>query len=152
MSLVLGEAGGTGKLGYTVDENVIEISTQELIDSIMYTRVYPVDDLIMEIPDFTNAPDFSLQATATSANQAGAGGGGGGSSSLFSGGGGSSSGQDKGKTKTERANDLMDLIRSTIQSDIWQENGGKAVIRYWNGNLIVTAPRSVQEAIGGPFD
>jgi uncharacterized membrane protein YgcG len=153
LSLVLGEAGGTGKIGYTVDENVIEITTQELIDSIMYTRVYPVDDLIMDIPDFTDAPDFSLQATATNANQAGGGGGagGGGNSSIFNG-GGSSSGQDKGKTKIERANDLMELIRSTIQSDIWQENGGKAVIRYWNGNLIVTAPRSVQEAIDGPFD
>jgi hypothetical protein len=151
LNIVLGEAGGNGKIGYTVDENVIEITTQELIDSRMYTRVYPVDDLIMEIPDFTDAPEFSLQSTSNNVNQAGGGGGSGASTSPFGGSGNSGSGE-KTKTKTERANDLMDLIRSTIQSDIWQENGGKAVIRYWNGNLIVTAPRSVQEAIGGPFD
>jgi len=151
LDIVLGEAGGTGKIGWTVDENVIEITTQELIDSKMYTRVYPIEDLIMEIPDFTDAPDFSLQSTSNNTAQAGGGAGGGGGGSLFGGSGGGSGGE-KSKTKTERANDLMELIRSTIQTDIWQENGGKAVMRYWNGNLIVTAPRSVQEAIGGPFD
>ena len=56
------------------------------------------------------------------------------------------------KSKTERANELMDLIRNIVQPDVWTENGGKAAIRYWNGNLIVTAPRSVLEAIGGAFD
>lgn len=149
LDLVLGETAGAGKIGYTVDENVIEITTQELIDSRMYTRVYPVEDLIMEIPDFTNAPDFSLSSSTSSSSQ---GGGGSGSNSLFSGGGSSSANTDKGKTKTERATELMDLIRSVVQPEIWQENGGKAVIRYYNGNLIVTAPRSVQEAIGGQFD
>ena len=153
LDIVLGEAAGNGKIGYSVDENVIEITTQELIDSKMYTRVYPVDDLIMEIPDFTNAPDFSLTSTSNNSQQNGGGSGSSGSSaSLFSGSGGSSGSSEKTKTKTERANDLMELIRSVVQPEIWQENGGKAVIRYWNGSLIVTAPRSVQEAIGGPFD
>jgi hypothetical protein len=32
------------------------------------------------------------------------------------------------------------------------QNGGKGTIRFFNGNLIVTAPRSVHEAIGGPVD
>ncbi len=150
LDLILGETGGSGKIGYTVDENVIEITTQDLIDSRMYTRVYPVEDLIMEVPDFSDAPDFSLTSTSNNSSQNGGGNSGSGSSPFS--GSSSSASADKGKTKTERANELMDLIRSVVQPEIWQENGGKAVIRYYNGNLVVTAPRSVQEAIGGPFD
>ncbi|HZK81658.1 MAG TPA: hypothetical protein VFC46_11335, partial [Humisphaera sp.] len=55
-------------------------------------------------------------------------------------------------TREDRAKSVVDLIMAVIQPEIWQENGGKAAIRYWNGNLIVTAPRSVQEAIGGAWD
>jgi general secretion pathway protein D len=156
LDIVLGETGGTGKIGFTYDQNVIEITTQELIDTKMYTRIYPVQDLIMEVPDFTNAPDFNLQSTSTTgsggANGASGGGSNGGSTGLFNGGGSNSNNATPTKTPTERANDLMELIRSTVQPDVWQENGGKASIHFFNGNLIITAPRSVLEAIGGPFD
>jgi uncharacterized membrane protein YgcG len=150
LELVLSEVGGPGKLSYTVDENVIEITSQELVDSKMYTRVYPIQDLIMEVPDFDNAPDFSLTSSTTTSGQSGGSGSSGSGASLFTGGGGGKT--ERTKTPAQRANDLIELIRSTIHPDIWQENGGKAVIRYFNGNLIVTAPRSVQEAIGGSFD
>ena len=39
-----------------------------------------------------------------------------------------------------------------LQPDIWQINGGTATIRFFNGSLIVTAPRSVHEALDGPVD
>ncbi len=159
LDLILSEAGGGDKLGFSVDEGVIEIATREMIDSKMYTRVYPIEDLIMVIPDFDDAPDFSLTSqssgTQGGSSGSGAGGGGGGGSGqnqLFNNNGQSSNKEEPVKSKTERANDLMDLIRNIVQPDVWVENGGKAAIRYWNGNLIVTAPRSVQEAIGGPFD
>jgi hypothetical protein len=35
---------------------------------------------------------------------------------------------------------------------VWRQNGGPASIRFFNGTLIVTAPRSVHEAIGGPLE
>lgn len=156
LDLILSEAGGGDKLGFSVDEGVIEIATREIIDSKMYTRVYPIEDLIMIIPDFDDAPDFSLtsQTSGSQGGSGGAGGAGGGGSSggLFGGNTSQNSNKEVVKSKTERANDLMDLIRNIVQPDVWVENGGKAAIRYWNGNLIVTAPRSVQEAIGGPFD
>jgi hypothetical protein len=155
MEMVLSEAGGGDKLAYDTDQNVIEITTSELANARMFTRVYPIQDLIMEIPDFTDAPDFSLNTTSNNQTQnpaagggAGAGGGGGGGN-IFTGG----DGKDKpGPTREERAKSVVDLIMAVIQPEIWQENGGKAAIRFWNGNLIVTAPRSVQEAIGGAWD
>jgi hypothetical protein len=77
-------------------------------------------------------------------------GGGGGGFGGGSGGGGLT--QEKIRTKQERADDLVTLIRETIRPEIWKENGGTAAVRYYNGNLIVTAPRSVHEAIGGPVE
>lgn len=155
LEMVLTEAGGGDKLAYDVDENVISITTKEMVDSKMYTRVYPIQDLIMEVPDFTDAPDLSLNTTSNNQNQNPQGGGGigagvqsGNTQSPFT-----QNGQEKPtKTREERANDLVELIKAVIQPDIWQDAGGKASIRYFNGNLIITAPRSAQEAIGGPFD
>jgi hypothetical protein len=155
LEMVLSEAGGGDKLAYDTDQNVIEITTSELANARMFTRVYPILDLIMEIPDFTDAPDLSLNSTSNNANQnpqggggIGAGGGGGGASPFQ----GEGTKEKPGLTREERAKAVVDLIMSVIQPEIWQENGGKAAIRYWNGNLIVTAPRSVQEAIGGAWD
>ena len=169
LEMVLAEAGGSSTLTYDVDEGVVEVTTKELADQRMYTKVYPIEDLIMEIPDFTDAPIFDLTSLSNQANgggMGGVGGGVGGGGGYGGGGGGGQSGglfgnnsnsqsrqqQQTGKTKQERAQELVDLIRSTITPDVWVENGGKAAIRYWSGNLIVTAPRSVHEAIGGPLD
>jgi hypothetical protein len=44
------------------------------------------------------------------------------------------------------------MIRETIRPEIWRENGGTASIRYYNGHLVVTAPRSVHEALGGAIE
>ena len=44
------------------------------------------------------------------------------------------------------------IITSTIEPELWQQNGGTAAIRFFNGSLIVTAPRSVHEALGGYVD
>ena len=154
LNLLLSEAAGGDTLAWYVDQGVIEITTKEMADKKMYTRIYPVDDLIMEIPDFDMAPSFNLQqATQQSQGSGGGGGGGGGSSSqgLFG-----SSNQDQNqrevtKTKAERGEELVQLVKELVRPDVWVDNGGTASIRYFNGSLIVTAPRSVHEAIGGAW-
>ena len=40
----------------------------------------------------------------------------------------------------------------TVYPDCWVQNGGKASIKFFSGNLIITASRSVHEAIGGIAD
>lgn len=157
ISLVLSEASGGDKLSFDLDQGVIEITTKELADQKMYTCIYPIDDLIMDIPDFTDAPDFSLNSTSnnTSQNPSGSSGGGpqaGGVSNPIFGGSSTSGTQEPTKTKAERADDLIKLIEQVVQPDIWKDNGGTASIVYFNGNLIVTAPRSAQEAIGGEMN
>jgi hypothetical protein len=160
LDLLLSEAGGGTALTYYVDQGVIEVTTKELADKEMLTQVYPVQDLVVEIPDFTDAPNVGLLASSSSGSGQTTGSGSTGSSSSTGLGGGgssifnqnSSSGSDKTKTREERGQDLVALIRDTVYPNIWRENGGSASIRYWNGYLVVTAPRSVQEAIGGYSD
>lgn len=160
LDLILDEASGGDSVTYYVDDGVIEITTRELADHNMVTRVYDVEDLIMEIPDFNNAPQFSLDASQNQSGSSSGGGSGGGGLSggtqvtnqLFQGNGTSMMNRQVVPTKAERAQNLVDLIKDVIFPDIWKDNGGTATIRYFNGMLVVTAPRSVQEAIGGQFD
>jgi hypothetical protein len=142
LQVILSEAGGTTELAFTHDEDVLEITTKELADKLLITRIYPVEDLIMDVPDFTNAPPFNLQQVT----QVSSGGGGG--QSLIS--GNSTNGSDQNTmTRAERGQQLVDLIQSLIEPDIWTTNGGTASIRFFNGTLIVTAPESVHEALSG---
>jgi hypothetical protein len=148
LTLICSEASGGEGVTYTLDDGVVEITTTELASQKMYTKVYPVGDLLMDIPNFTDAPDFSLQ----SQNTGGQGGGGGGGQGLFGQGGQGQDEEDTGPTKAERAEELLSLIRDTIYPDIWRENGGTASMRMWRDSLVVTAPRNVHEAIGGTWD
>lgn len=83
-----------------------------------------------------------------------AGGSGGGGGSGIGGGGGTGGGgaggaggsSDLGNAE-ERAEELIELITEVIRPDVWQANGGTATIRYFNGNLVVNAPRSVHEML-----
>ena len=146
LNMILAEAAPGGLLTWYAEDNVIEVTTREIADSRLLTIVYPVEDLLVEIPNF-EGPEFSLEDSGGNSGSSGSGSSGG---NLF--GDSSSSGNQENeetKTKAERAEDLVTLIRDVVRPDIWRENGGPASIRYFNGNLIVLAPRSVHEAIGG---
>lgn len=154
LNLLLSEASGGDTLAWYVDQGVVEITTKELADKKMYTKVYPVDDLIMDVPDFDMAPSFNLQQATQQSQGTGGGGGGGssGSQGLFGNANQNDTRRELTKTKTERGEELVLLIKELVQPDVWVDSGGPAQIRYYNGSLIVTAPRSVHEAIGGSWD
>ncbi len=136
------EVDGEALATFYADDGVIEITTRELADARLVTKVYPVHDLLLTIPDFTDAPSFSLQSPQVS-------GGGAGQSLL----GNTAAGQDNVQvSKLARGERLVRLVQDTVQPEIWRENGGSASIRFFRGRLIVTAPRSVHEQIGGAVD
>lgn len=144
LKYVMMEADGQGLATFYADDGVIEITTRDISDRRLITRVYPVEDLLLTIPDFTDAPRFALQTAQIS------GGGGGAGQSLL---GNAGTGQDNEQiAKAERGRSLARLVTETVQPDIWRENGGTASIRFFRGRLIVTAPRSVHERIGGTFE
>lgn len=141
LTTVLDDAGGgTVKLGYTIDEGVISISTVEDLSKNTITRVYDIRDLAVDVPDFDQAPDFSLQsATSSSSGSGSGGGGGGGSGGLFGGSGGNTSQQEKGPTRTERIEELKKLIMEIVGPDTWRDSGGNVgSIKELSGQIIVT--------------
>lgn len=148
LNLLLSEAGGSDRIAFYMEDGVVEVTTRALADKKVYTRVYPVDDLVMEMPEFIQPPSFNLQS---SSNQGGSGGGGGGGGSGLFGGSSSNSNRDRDNviTREQRGEELVQLVTETLRPDIWAVNGGNATIRYFRGSLIVTAPRSVHEALGG---
>jgi hypothetical protein len=149
LSLLLSEAGGGDALAFYVDDGVIEITTKELADKKVYTRVYPVEDLVMDVPDFAG-PELSLQSASDQTRQGG--GGGGSSGGLFGQENTDRRDEDRGMTREERGEQLVEMIKETVRPDVWADNGGTATIRYFRGSLVVTAPRSVHEQLGGGWD
>jgi type II secretory pathway component GspD/PulD (secretin)/tetratricopeptide (TPR) repeat protein len=142
LNIILESAGGgVIKLGYTIDDGVITISTQDDLAKNVATRTYDIRDLLIEIPDFTNTPTFNLGG-------GGGGGGEGGGGSIFSG-GETGGGTDTGQTRDEIVEQIIDLIKSTIASDTWKDNGGViGAVQELGGQLIVTQTPENQTAIG----
>jgi type II secretory pathway component GspD/PulD (secretin) len=138
--------GGTVTLGYTIDEGVITISTETDLARNTLTRVYDIRDLIVEIPDFFDAPQFQLGGTTA---VSGGGGGGGGSQSLFGGTGGQQGGE--GQTVREGLiTEITELIQETVDPESWREAGGSVgSIRVLGGNLIVNQTPENHRALTG---
>lgn len=141
LRLALDQASPGTLLVFSVDSNVIEVTTQDDADKKMITKVYVIDDLTMvQSNNNFNPPPLGLgQITQSS---------GGGGSTPFTNSGTAST--DNTDTPEKRGEDIATLIKTLVRPNIWKDNGGTASIQYFSGKLIVTAPVSVQEAIGGP--
>ena len=156
LAVVLSEAGNGNELTYYWDENVLTVTTQQQADTIMYTVVYPVQDLLVSLPNLSvdTANQNFLNNSNTNSGGITLGQSGGGNSGMtFQ---NQSNNQNNNgtpeQTQAQKGQALVDLIESVVRPDIWKENGGPATIVFWQGDLVVHAPVSVLEAIGGPLD
>jgi len=148
LEAVLSQAGGDvtsgGNSWQMTESGMIEVGPKERLNRTRRLEIYDISDLLLEIRDYSDVPQFDLN----SALQSGSGGSG---SSPFSGGGTQT--QDTGKTEQERADEVIRLIVEQIEPDQWTNNGGAAAtVRYYKKALLVTAPDYIQRQINGyPF-
>ena len=153
LRLVLDQASPQTPLTWTVDSNVITVTTAAEADKILMTRVYVVDDLVMPDNRAVTPPTFNLQQITQNSTSGGSSGTsssgvlGGGSSGIFT--TNSTDTAAKEETSQSRGEALAKLVQEVIRPEIWRENGGTCSIKYFSGKLIVTAPASIHEAIGG---
>ena len=158
LSLVLQQAQGTGgtQLGYSISGGVLTISTNDQLAQQKTTRVFDIQDLLVQAPNFT-APAFNLQNQSNSSgvqisSGSSGGGGGAGSSNLFSGAGGSGAGgqAQAGKTRAEMVKEITQLIENTVARNSWIDNGGTVgSVREINGQLVITqTPNNLQKVSG----
>lgn len=133
---------------YEITPWYIQIMTQQQANRHTVTRIYDIADLLHRVPNFDDAPDFSLSSILDSGGGSDRGGTGGGQG-LFDTGGAEQ--RDRLPSKAERGEELAQLIRETIEPDIWQAHGGEhSSIRYIDKRLVVRAPLYVHAQIGMP--
>jgi len=175
---VLAQCGDFGsEATWQLRDGYIEVGTKERLNAVREVRIYAVDDLLIEAPNFDNAPGIDLDTILDGGDGGGTGGGGlggGGGSGIGGpgggglgdggfgspGGGGSGNGgfgnpfteqgDEPDRTpKPELAEDLIDIITESIEPDVWARAGGLgATIRYWRGAFIVHAPDYVHRQLG----
>jgi len=156
LSLVLQQAAGSGgtPLGYSIDQGVITISTRSELAQQTDIKLYDISDLLVQAPNFNNAPTFNLSsATQNSTSQVSSQGGGGignigGGGSIFQQSGGGGQGQQQGKSRKAMVREITSLIENTVDRNSWVDNGGSTgTIRELNGQLVVNQTPSNQTKI-----
>lgn len=127
----------------------VRVMTKQQANQMSVVRVYDIADLVVQPRNsYNDAPVFDLTEALGDNGGGGNGGGGGGGSSLF---GDDNQNDDDRQTSVNRGEDIAQMIRTSIEPELWQANGGLvASVQYWNGRLIVRAPLYVHRQIGLP--
>lgn len=137
-------ASGGGATWQMTQSGAIQISTKDRLNKYRRVEVYPIRDLMLDTPNYTNAYELDLQQAL---QQAGQGGGGGGQSPFTQGNQGE---QQQKRSDEEKSNEIIDILTQLVEPDQWQQNGGEAAtMRYFQGALLVNAPDYVHRGLGG---
>jgi len=139
---ILDDVGGVNPVGYTVENGVVTITSQEDLQSRTVTRVYDIRDLATRVPQFQGprtGSDPEGSRPADVASYAGKAGGG-----LFA-----EEGEELDVSKDVEG--IVDLVSETIAPDSWADET-RVGMREQNGMLIVTQSpdghRAVSELLG----
>ncbi len=137
---ILTQVGGEVRLAFDISDGLLKIATKEKLDRDKEIRVYDINDLLVNIPRFTNAAQLNPGQALNQAGQGGqgGGGGGGGQGQLFQDDEQEGTEGDEGAGRAAQAEQIMDIIRQTVEPDSWRETGGgDGSMRELNGQLIV---------------
>ena len=131
---------GGGATWQMTEWGAMKIGPKEILNQDRYVRIYPISDLIYEIPDFTDAPKLDLNSVLQSSQ-------GGGGQSPFQ----QNNDTDRERlTPEERAQPIVDMLVNLVEPEQWEDNGGSgASVRYWQGALLVNAPDYIHRGIDG---
>jgi type II secretory pathway component GspD/PulD (secretin) len=129
------------RAGWAVENGIVVIASDEALRKNTILRIYDVRDLLIEVPDYEDAPEIDLQQAIQS------GRGGGGAQSPFR---NTNQQQDVDrKPLDERIDDLLALVMDNVDPDGWRENGGDTgFAQQFNGQLIITNTAKNHRAIG----
>ena len=145
LELVLEQCAAIEACTWQLRNSFLEVGTKDRLSSpsAREVRVYRIDELIFEPRRFTNAPRVGINHLYP-----GYGGG-------YYGGYGGSIGPTvvtptNDRRKSQRAQEIVNLIIDTIEPNAWAQTGGEwASIRYRDGALVVNAPDYIHRQING---
>ena len=127
------------------EDGFFEIGPKEALNKSRTLVVYDINDLLFQIPNFSNVPTLDLDSILDQGQQ---GGGGGGGSSFFE----DENEQDDGDLRSteELAQQIMDLLMELVEPEQWVDNGGEgATMDFYQGTLLIKAPDYIHRQING---
>jgi type II secretory pathway component GspD/PulD (secretin) len=153
LRLVLQQAAAANPeaaINYSIIDGVVTISTQADLSRTTDIRSYDIRDLLVQVPNFSDAPEFDLNAALSNTNTGGSTGiGGGGGGGRGGGAGGlfatEAETTEELKTRQELVDEITTLIRDTVgRPEDWEAAGGSvSSMKELNGVLIVrTTPEN----------
>lgn len=128
---------------WTISDGVLNIASKEQINRQKTLAIYDIRDLIIEVPDYDNAPEFDLQQ----ALQSGQRGGGGGGQSPFT----ENDEDPERRPLQERTDEIIQIITTNVDPDGWRDTAGgeTGFIQQLGGLLIITNTPANHRAIHG---
>ncbi|MGB2986083.1 MAG: hypothetical protein WBE26_09390 [Phycisphaerae bacterium] len=137
--------GGLVDIGYDVAGGAIKVASRETLDKQTYTAVYDINDLLMEIPMFNDAPMTDLaQVTQASRSRAAQR-----PDQPWLYGDDDDDEPEEDPERTGRVRKLIDLIQDSVAPDSWYDRGGTiGTINEINGQLVITQNSAAQRQIG----
>ncbi len=137
------ETGANGHTWQMTESGAMQVGPKPRLNAYRRVVVHSITDLILDIPNYTNAPEFDLQSVLQNSGQ---GGGGGGQSPFRD----NQQQQQDRRPFAERADELRRILTSLVEPEQWTDNGGEsATIQYFQGSFIVNAPDYVHRGLDG---
>ncbi len=159
------------RLSYVIQNEVLKITSEQLRDSNVYTKMYNVADLVIPLPNFAPHNQIGLPAALSQGYQTTLGSLGGsapppvmvnatpagmpggietaeGLAQTIDSGGGFTTGGRGGATNAD-FDPLIELITTTIEPDTWEEAGGAGRVHEFETNLslVVSQTQDVHDKI-----
>jgi hypothetical protein len=138
-----GDVGGDNTWQMS-ETGAMQVGPKERLNKYRRLEIYDVNDLLLEVPSYTEVPRIDLQQ-ALQSNQ-----GGGGGQSPFRDTGNNDQNQ-RLKDRQQKADDLLQLLTQVVEPEQWVDNGGSGgTIRFYPpGSIIVNAPDYMHRGIDG---
>ncbi|MCC6971054.1 MAG: hypothetical protein IT434_12620 [Phycisphaerales bacterium] len=126
------------------DSGSFQVGPKVRLNAYKRLEIYDIADLIVDIPQYSNVPQFDLSAALQSSGQ-----GGGSGQSPFQSGNQQNQATNFGD-RTQKTGDLVTLIQELVEPEHWVDNGGTGgTIRPFQSTLIVNAPDYMHRGLNG---
>ena len=121
----------------------VEVGPRSRLNARKYVKLYPVQDLLFQIPNFTDVPNLDIDDVLDQ----GGGGGGGGGGGIFD---NPQSDPGIGTPEREEVDRLVRILQTFVEEDQWAANGGDGgTIRYFRGALVIRGADYMHRALSG---
>ncbi|MBM4109198.1 MAG: hypothetical protein FJ255_10380 [Phycisphaerae bacterium] len=133
------------------DLGTLQFGPKARLNKFKRLEIYDINDLLLVIPEFAEAPQFNLDSVLQ--NTGGGRGGGGGGQSPFQNTQRQQQGAfggDERRPREERADDIKRIITELVEPNQWIDNAGDGgSIRYYQGTFIVNAADYMHRQLNG---